>query len=699
MTDSSPRNRDLAASEAYEEDGESIDLPTTPAAVRDLTLRARILERENKALRAALQTARSSERQLHLLFENIVDYAIFMMDVRGIIIGWNVGAERILGYSEAEAIGAPGAMIFTEEDRARDVPAQELTGAAKKGCANDERWHRRKDGSRFWASGVMTALYNDANIHVGFAKILRDFTAQKLAEQERDRLLADYEMEHQRLSAVLRQMPAGLVISDAERVIVLSNAQADNILGVPTDATQDAPRVLTAAAGSPYAPIEPALARALAGTTVASHEVAYTKTDGREGTLVVAATPVHHQGGEVAAAVATFYDTTERQLLQAETLKASKLESIGLLAGGIAHDFNNLLTAVLGNLYLTKLSLPPDHEAQSGLAEAENACIRASGLTQQLLTFAKGGAPIKRRVSSVQLLRETTAFAARGAGVRHDVHVPDDLWPIDADEGQIAQVINNLVINAQQAMPAGGTIWLYARNKTVGPAGEGPLQPGPYIRIVLEDEGRGIAREQLSKIFDPFFTTKPKGSGLGLTTSYWIIKKHNGHIAAEPRAGKGTRFTVYLPAVPDSEYRDSGRPGDTASRSARILVMDDEAPIRSFLQRVLQHLGYEAELVDDGKQAVARYREARAEGRPFDLVMLDLSVPGGLGGKETLEQLQVIDPKVCAIVSSGYSNDPVMADFARFGFRATIGKPYRIDMLEEKLKEVLQAARRAPKNH
>ena len=655
---------------------------------------------ENEALLGTAQRSRASEWQLHLLHQNITDYAIFLLDSHGIITSWNVGAERILGFCEAEAVGQAGAIIFTPEDRAAGAAEAELGRALEKGCATDERWHLRKDGSRFWASGVLTALRDEADRHVGFAKILRDFTAQKLAADERERLLNEFEGEHRRLEAVLTQMPAGVIIADVSGRVVMRNAQAEAILGEALEESSVVTHVALAQRlfhpdGRQYTAEEMPLARALRGETIRNEELEYRHADGRRCLLAAAAAPIRDRRGAISAATATFYDITERRWLQNETLKASKLESIGLLAGGIAHDFNNLLTAIVGNLFLTKLALTHDHEAQASLSDAEHACMRAASLTQQLLTFSKGGAPITKRVSAVELLRETVSFAARGAGVRCELSVVEDLWPLDVDEGQMAQVINNLVINAQQAMPDGGVLRVCAENVRL-PEPFGPLAPGAYVKIVFDDEGIGIAPEQLPKVFDPFFTTKPKGSGLGLTSAYWIVQKHKGHITVERRPVKGTRVSIYLPAHAPNEDKAAhtgGGEGATAPRRVRILVLDDDATIRAFLQRILRHFGYDVEAVEDGAAAVECYRAAREQHRPFDLAILDLTIPGGMGGLETLNRLREIDPDARAMVSSGYSNDPVMADYRSHGFAATVAKPYRIDTLREKLNQVLAEGR------
>ncbi|MEW6325844.1 MAG: PAS domain-containing protein, partial [Nitrospirota bacterium] len=361
-------------------------------------------------------------------------------------------------------------------------------------------------------------------------------------------------------------------------------------------------------------------------------------------------------------------DITERKRIEQELLKVGKLESIGVLAGGIAHDFNNILTAIIGNLSIAKIYLGPEHRACGRLEESQKALLRAQSLTQQLLAFSRGGKPVMQPVAIGQLLREAAGFALQGSNVRCEFLIPDDLWPVEADPGQINQAVHNLVLNGRQAMPGGGVIRIQAFNLAVGPENGLPLPNGRYVAVRVADHGAGIAREDLEKIFDPFFTTKPEGTGLGLTTTYRIIKHHRGHIDVQSAAGEGAVVTVYLPrseraipaAAPANERLTPGR--------GRILFMDDEESIRNFAFDVLTHLGYEAAVAQDGREAIELFQKAKERSQPFDAVILDLTVRAGMGGKEAVARLREIDPAVPAIVSSGYSNDPVLADFTRFGF-------------------------------
>ncbi|MEO5657820.1 MAG: ATP-binding protein [Nitrospiria bacterium] len=399
------------------------------------------------------------------------------------------------------------------------------------------------------------------------------------------------------------------------------------------------------------------------------------------------AIPVFNGDGTIREWVGMTTDITARKRAEEEFLRSSKLESIGVLAGGIAHDFNNLLTAIVGNLYLSKHSLDPAQKTYARISDAERACFRAQSLTQQLLTFARGGSPVITTCAIGGMLEDWVNFALRGSNVESRFFLRPDLWAVEADEGQLNQVINNLVINAQQAMAGGGTITITAENILVGSADGLPLPPGRYVRMAVADQGVGIPMEHLSKIFDPFFTTKAKGSGLGLTTSHTIIAKHKGHLSVESNPGRGTTCSVYLPAstgpVTDRPHRLPSLKG-----TGRVLFMDDDEAIRGFIKELLHDAGYEVECVRHGAEALERYRTAIERGLPFHSVILDLTIAGGMGGKETIEHLLKIDPGVKAIVSSGYSDDPVMAEHQKYGFRGRLTKPYEIAELYAALSEL-----------
>jgi signal transduction histidine kinase/CheY-like chemotaxis protein len=376
--------------------------------------------------------------------------------------------------------------------------------------------------------------------------------------------------------------------------------------------------------------------------------------------------------------------------LEATQVRASKLESLGLLAGGIAHDFNNLLTVVICNLSLLRLGRTFDPGTEQCIADSTRASLRARDLTLQLLTFAKGGAPVLTAISLPEIVRESGEFARHGSPVRCVYDFAPELWPVQADKAQIGQVVHNLVLNAVQAMPNGGAVTIALRNDELANHAIAQLPAGRYARLTISDQGTGIPPDLLSRIFEPYFTTKRTGNGLGLATVHSIVRKHNGQIEIASVLGKGTTFTIWLPAA-----QSAGDAGDAVVEalaprlSGRLLFMDDEEQIRHTASLLFRHLGMEAVTVEDGAAALREYTAACQAGNPFAAVILDLTVPGGMGGTETLARLREIDPNVCAIVSSGYSADPAIAQFREHGFAALIRKPYEAFEVAQVLASVL----------
>jgi len=417
--------------------------------------------------------------------------------------------------------------------------------------------------------------------------------------------------------------------------------------------------------------------------------------DGKERLVAHSAAPIFNSGNEIMGVVMVFQDVTIRRRMEEELMKIQKLESLGVLAGGIAHDFNNILTAILGNISLAKMYKKAEDKNKK-LADVEKATLRAQLLTQQMLTFARGGAPLLRTASIRELLGDTASFALRGSNVRCDCDIPNDLWLVKMDHGQMSQVINNLIINADQAMPNGGIVRIHAENIQLRKKHGIPLLPGPYIKLSVVDEGVGIPKKNFSQIFDPYFTTKQKGSGLGLTTTYSIIKHHKGHITVDSRLGAGTTFHIYLPAFPDKVLaRRKVDENQIIRGSGRILVMDDEEMVRKSLRDMLRSIGYTVTVARDGSEVIDLFQKAGKSKRPFHAVIVDLTVRGGMGGKVALKKLKALDSSVKVIVSSGYSNDSVMANFRKYGFRGVLSKPYRALELSLVLHQVLKGKRKS----
>lgn len=385
--------------------------------------------------------------------------------------------------------------------------------------------------------------------------------------------------------------------------------------------------------------------------------------------------------------ILTGEDVTERRRMEQELIKAQKLESLGVLAGGIAHDFNNILTSVLGNLSLAREVSPP--EISSILADAEKASLRARDLTQQLLTFSRGGSPVRQAASIADLVRESIGFTLTGSKVKCHFDITPDLWMVEVDESQINQVLQNLVINAVQAMPGGGLIFTSAWNCVLERTSGLPLPAGRYVKIVIRDTGQGIPPSALQSIFDPYFTTKPNGTGLGLAIAYSVVQRHGGHITVESKVGSGTAFTIWLPASLKTVKKITPQESEVLPGRGRILLMDDDEGVLKVGMKMLNRLHYECEVTRDGEEMLERVVTAREEGNPFDLVLMDLTIPGKMGGKEAVHHLRQIEPKLKAVVSSGYSNDPVMAQYRDYGFDGVVAKPYRLADLGRVLRDLL----------
>jgi PAS domain S-box-containing protein len=405
--------------------------------------------------------------------------------------------------------------------------------------------------------------------------------------------------------------------------------------------------------------------------------------------------PLTKENGVVRTVMVISTDITERRKIEERMARDEKLESLQVFAGGIAHDFNNLLTGIFGNIELARVELPDDNPAQHYLNNSFMAFGRAKHLAQQLLTFAKGGVPQKKTLRLPELIMNACVLALSGANVKAEYCFASGLWPVEADENQLSQVFSNLIINAWQAMPQGGIVTITAENRTLEEKQLGELNGGKYVAAMVEDRGIGIPATIIDKIFDPFFTTKQQGSGLGLATSYSIIRHHGGTIEVASEQGKGTVFTLWLPATEKlvADDKCAGRITDLRG-SGRILIMDDEGLIRRIVYDMLSMAGYEVTTATEGREVVKKYREAFEIGKKFDAVILDLTVPGGMGGTEAIKEILKIDPSALAIVSSGYSDTAVMADFAEHGFAARVPKPYSFKELLGTVKKVMESRKK-----
>ncbi|HTM50546.1 MAG TPA: ATP-binding protein [Bryobacteraceae bacterium] len=377
----------------------------------------------------------------------------------------------------------------------------------------------------------------------------------------------------------------------------------------------------------------------------------------------------------------------QRSRMEEEALRVRKLDALGVMAGGIAHDFNNFLTIVQGNIALAAAQIEPGSPLQEILNETLSACGRAASLASQLLTFSKGGAPVRKTGDLTGLLREAVALAGAGSPVRFQLEIEAGLWPCEFDAGQMSQALHSVLLNARQASEAGGAVSVRAGNTV---AGEGlPVSPGRYILISIRDQGCGIPPEIVPRIFDPYFTTREGGAGLGLATAHAIVIKHQGYIAVQSKLEAGTTVSIYLPAASREAASVAAKGHLPAQGRGKILVMDDEDLIRKLLTKTLGRLGYEVKTARNGQEAIAMYRQAAEAGDRFNAVIADLTIPGGMGGKPTADKLKAMDPSAKIILSSGYSDDSTIAEFRRFGFDGVLLKPWTQSQLNEVLEQVL----------
>ncbi|PYL17773.1 MAG: hypothetical protein DME30_05625, partial [Verrucomicrobia bacterium] len=528
-----------------------------------------------------------------------------------------------------------------------------------------------------------------------YVAMVRDVTERKRFEQQ-------IAAEKESLAVTLRAIGDGVITADVNGKVIMLNSEAEKLtgwsskeaIGKPLKSVFDVTVDLAAQAKTQKSGYRSEAQSILLNLP---ENVTLTSRDGNERIIEQVASPIRDNKNEVAGVVLVFRDITERQRNEAERRKAETLEQLGLLAGGIAHDFNNLLTAIIGNISLASLLLPPDDEMAERLDDAKNASLRARDLAQQLLTFARGGAPIKKTASIGKLIQDTVSFSLRGSHNRSEFEFGADLSPAEIDAGQISQVIANLVVNADQAMPNGGTLHVSCENVSYS-ADTTPavpdLAPGDYVRVRIRDEGVGIPEKYMKRIFDPYFTTKPKGNGLGLATAYSIIKNHNGLMMVESEVHVGTTFTIYLPAAlhQDSPAEAPRTFTPALPGTGRVLVVDDEDTIRDLVEFTLTRLGYKVSQAATALEGVNIYREKFDAGERFDAVILDLTLPGGMGGKEALKKLIEIDPTVNAIVSSGYATDATMSRYQDFGFHGVIAKPYEAAELGKIVYDVIESS-------
>lgn len=494
----------------------------------------------------------------------------------------------------------------------------------------------------------------------------------------------------QRLRTIIEQSPMGIILWDTNFQVMQWNHAAETIFGYNAEESlgMSAERLVPERVIPHIQKIWQKLIVCKDG--IRSHNDNVCK-DGRIIQCDWFNSPIIDARGTLTGAISLVENVTERLRTEKELVKIQKLESTGILAGGLAHDFNNILTAILGNINLSLLDQTLSQGTRKLLASAESASLRAKALTQQLLTFAKGGEPIKESTSLAEVIEDSATFVLHGGNVSCVCRLPENLWHAFVDRGQISQVIQNIVLNSRHAMPNGGIVEIVCANVIPAEDSFALLAPeSKYLKIRIKDTGIGIPGTLLDKIFDPYFSTKQEGSGLGLAITLSIINKHRGHILVNSEPGKGTEFIIYLPAADKPRGQKAENPQVTSQNQyLRVLVMDDEETVRLVLQAMLEALGHQVFLTSEGREAISLYRRQFASPQPFDLVIVDLTIPGGLGGKETLAELQKINGQVRVLVSSGYSNDPVMASYRQHGFAAAVAKPYILEELAKAIDAAL----------
>lgn len=632
----------------------------------------------------AEEALRLSERMYSLVFRTSPDAIILTRRRDGTYLEVSEAFTRMTGYTLAETIGNTSLALNIWVDpveRRRFMTELEQHGIVR----GMEAGFRRKDGTLF--IGQLSSCPIEIDGEPCILSISRDVTVLKEAVQA----LRDNE---ENLRTIMDALPVGIAITDGSAIEYLNCCFVDHfgytLAEIPTDrewflrAYPDREYRETLV-GAWHADLT---AARLNGIPVPPREAMVTCKDGSVRHTLANTRIIRDR------ILVIFTDITEHESIQRELLKIQKLESLGVLAGGIAHDFNNILTGIMGNISFARMLLDPEHEARGPLDRAEKASGRAADLARQLLVFAKGSLPVKKVIELRKVVDDAVSLALSGTPVKGVIDLPGELHAVEADEGQLNQAFHNIVINAAEAMPEGGILTVGGANIVLEARNSLGLTGGTYVKLSFTDQGGGISAENQKRIFDPYFTTKAGGSGLGLASTYAIVAKHGGAISVASTVGAGTTFFLYLPSIGAvATVPESGKPAGTAAPLAgMILVMDDDEMIRDLARITLRRAGYAVETCDNGEAAVARYRAAQEAGNPFTVTIMDLTIPGGMGGVEAARRILAFDPAARLVVSSGYSDDPVMANFAEYGFCAAIEKPYKIDDIILTLRSVRERA-------
>lgn len=635
-----------------------------------------LIARLNNKIRESTHALKKSENHLQTLIQTIPDL-VWLKDKDGVYLSCNLMFERFLGAKQSKIIGKTD-YDFIDRELADLFRAHDRKVMNEGEPFYNEEWITfADDGHRALLEKVKIPMFDNTGSLIGVLGIGRDITERKQIEDELRESDEKFRLAFSSSPDInsISRMADGLYADVNEGFTRIMGFTREEVIGktslelkIWTDNT-DRQLLLDKLKKNGYCE---------------NLESTFYRKDGTLITVLISANSILLKG--VPHIISVTRDISERKRHEEELLKMEKLESLGILAGGIAHDFNNILTGIIGNISLAKIHIDDTHRAAKPLSAAENAAMRAAELAQQLLTFARGGEPIKKIISPRTIIDETLSFVLRGSNIKAVVDIPDSIYDFEADEGQLSQVLQNLIINAIQAMPKGGTLSVKARNETLTAKNPMSLKPGKYLRIEIADQGHGIPPGEIRKIFDPYFTTKPAGNGLGLASSYSIVTRHGGHISASSVVAKGSVFTIFLPSVgtifPRQDLIEQ-RPKPNRREGESVLVMDDEAMVREIAASMLDHLGYKVMTCTTGQEALDLYKKAANSGEPFSLVLMDLTIPGGFGGKQAAKKIKAEFPDARLIVSSGYSNDPIIANYMEFGFIRAISKPYSLDKLSK----------------
>ncbi|HWT51140.1 MAG TPA: PAS domain S-box protein [Caulobacter sp.] len=638
--------------------------------------------------RAAQQALLESERRFRYLVEGVVDYAIYMLDVNGVVTNWNRGAERIKGYDADEIVGRHFGTFYTPEDRAAGRPAVALATAKAEGRFEGEGWRMRKDGSRFWASVVIDPIHDETGALIGYAKITRDISERKAAEE------ALTQSERQFRMLVDGVVDYAIYMLDPNGIITNWNAGAQKIKGY------SAGEIVGQHFSKFYTPEDRAAGLPLQGLHRAATEGRFeaeayrVRKDGTQFWANVVIDPIRDESGRLVGYAKITRDITDKKQAQIELEKArdrishnQKMEALGQLTGGVAHDFNNLLMVVGGQAHLLRAKVGDDPKALRALDAIETSALRGQDLTRHLLSFARRQrlqttvAPLSERMSGVRDLIATSL----PANIELRIDLPDELWAVEIDQGELDLAILNLAVNARDAMPSGGRLTISARNVTLPPSDE--ALSGDFVEIGVADTGTGIAPDILERVFEPFFTTKDidKGTGLGLSHVYGFAQQAGGDVQVRSALGKGTRFLIYLPrsgatATPKAEAEANERPVDAAD----ILLVEDNPDVAEVAAGLLERLGHKVRLASNATSALAVLQD----GAPPDLVFSDIVMAGEMDGLALARVLRERYPELPILLATGYSQ---AAEKLGDAFRV-LRKPYSLDELKSAISAVMARA-------